>query len=123
MRIEKIKYTDFNGVEHTEEHCFHLGKLERMRLDASYQGGIEGYVESSIRAGNIGAVLGVLENIIQTAHGIKSADGARFIKSADVNKDFVESGAYEAFVVGMIEDENAPERVREFISNTIGENA
>mgnify|MGYP001145356686 CR=1 FL=1 len=40
MLKETIKFTDFNGVERTEDHYFHLSKAEAMEMEMSTSGGL-----------------------------------------------------------------------------------
>lgn len=123
MITKTIKYTDYNGVERTEEHCFHLSKIERVRLDSKYPGGIEKWIEVQSKNSTQYELLSLIEEIIQTAHGVKSDDGIRFIKSTENTNSFVESEAYSEFVIGLLSGENAVEKVTDFITRVIGENA
>lgn len=123
MITKTIKYTDYNGVERTEEHCFHLSKIERVRLDSKYPGGIEKWVAEQSKNSTQYELLNLIEEIIQTAHGVKSEDGIRFVKSTDVTNSFVESEAYSEFVMDLLSGEDAVEKVTDFITHVIGANA
>lgn len=123
MIIKTINYKDFNGVEHTEEHCFHLSKIERMRLDAKYKGGIAAWVTEQSSTGVAAGLLDALEEIIQTAHGVRSEDGTKFIKDPEITKSFVESEAYSEFIWDLFNDEDVDKiqsKISEFLSGVIG---
>lgn len=121
MRVEKITYKDFNGDEHTETHCFHLDNVERMRIDASCPGGLQAYVAAQINSGTMGGILNIVEKIIMDSHGIKTIDGSHFKKSAEINEEFVSSGAYNALITKLFEGDDAADKVMEFVSNIVGE--
>lgn len=122
MIVKKITYKDYNGVERTEEHCFHLSKIERMRIDAKYPGGIQEWANSQAQTGVAIGLLTALEELIQTAHGVKSEDGLRFVKDPEVTKAFVESEAYSEFISSLFEGDDAQDKISEFLTNVIGAN-
>lgn len=122
MRIEKITYRDYNGVEHTEEHCFHLSKIERMRIDAKYPGGIQEWATKQQETGIAAGLLSAIEDVIQTAHGVKSEDGIRFIKDPEITKKFVESEAYSEFVASLFEGDDSVDKLTDFLQDVVGHN-
>lgn len=105
MINKKITYKDFNGVEHTEEHYFHLNKLERMRIDAKYKGGIANWATQQSESGVAAGLLTAVEDIIATSHGTRTEDG-RFVKDPEETKKFVESEAYSEFVASLFEGDD-----------------
>lgn len=123
MIVKKITYKDFNGVEHTEEHCFHLSKIERMRFDAQFEGGIASWVEKQTESGKAGPMLEMIEKIIQQAHGVRSEDGSAFIKNPEITEKFVNSEAYSEFIASLFEGETPEEvqtKITDFMSGVIG---
>lgn len=123
MIVKPITYVDFNGEKRTEEHCFHLSKIERLRLDSRYEGGLQNWIASQIKVKTIAPILALIEEIIQTAHGKKSEDGKRFEKNPEFTMDFVESEAYSELVMSLLTGEDAVEKTTAFIEGVVGEHA
>ena len=124
MIVKKITYTDFNGKEQTEEHCFHLNKLERMRFDAKYPNGVVAWATEQEKTGIAASLLAAIEELVQTAHGVRSEDGSRFIKNAQITQEFVASPAYAELISGLFEggtEENPAAAFEEFANGIIGQ--
>lgn len=122
MRIEKITYKDYNGVEHTETHYFHLNKVERMRLDVKYPGGLAIWAQKEVESGKMDKIFQFIEDVILLAHGVKSEDGARFIKDPEITKEFSQSEAYSTLVSSIFEDPDPTERLNNFLTDVVGAN-
>ena len=50
MLKKTITYTDYNGMERTEDFYFNLSKAELMEMEMSTTGGMEAYVEKIVNA-------------------------------------------------------------------------
>lgn len=101
-----VTYTDYNGVEKTEDLYFHLNKAEILRLEATTPGGWGNYLMAVGEEKDPVKVLDTFEDIVRKSYGKKSEDGTRFIKSAEISEAFMQSEAYAEFVYSLVTDQN-----------------
>lgn len=99
MLLEKIKYTDFNGIEREEIYAFNLSKAEILEMEMGTNGGMTKLIESLQERGDNAAIMKMFKNLILKAYGIKSVDGKRFEKSKEISTEFEQTGAYEELFV------------------------
>ena len=81
MVSKKIKYTDFNGNERTEEFYFHLSKPEL--LETYIKGGEEKLIDTlkdALKNKDAVTFFDLLKDVIRLGFGEKSEDGKFFIK-------------------------------------------
>lgn len=95
MIKKTITYTDYNGVERTEDHYFNLTKTELVRMELGKTGGLSDYMTGLINAQDVPALMNIFEQFVQKAYGKKSEDGRRFMKSPEITASFVETEAYD----------------------------
>lgn len=99
MLKKTITYTDYNGVERTEDYLFNLNKAELLELGLSKKGGLEQWIEKIINEEDAPKLVAIFKEIILKAYGEKSADGKRFIKSDELAEEFSQTEAYvELFI-------------------------
>ena len=116
MLKKTITYTDFNGVERTEDFYFNLTNAEITELELSTTGGFAEMIRSIVNAQDIPSIVKIFKDIIFKAYGEKSLDGRRFIKSYELSKEFSETGAYSELFMELATDANA---AAEFINGII----
>ena len=85
MLKETIKFTDYNGVERTEDHYFHLSKAEAMEMEMSTSGGLSEMIRKIVAAQDTPAIIKIFKEIILKSYGQKSPDGRQFIKSPELS--------------------------------------
>lgn len=120
MLKETTTYVDFDGVSTTEEMWFHLTQLEMTEMAMDLPDGLaEGIDEKSAPAEIFAAVSeklgrkGIIEfikKLVAKAYGIRSVgqDGkTRFVKSETIEADFVNSLAFQNFVMTLMMDDEA----------------
>ena len=90
MLKKTITYTDYNGVERTEDHYFNLSKAESMEMEMSTSGGLSEMIRKIVAAQDTPAIIKIFKEIILKAYGQKSPDGRQFIKSPELSKAFSE---------------------------------
>ncbi len=112
MISKEVKFKDFSGEEITKKCYFHLTKLELTRLDVKFEGGLAEYAKNLGEAKSPQQLLSLIEDVILTAYGIKTAEG-KFIKNAELRKEFEYSECYSELVLSLFQDENA---MSEFIA-------
>lgn len=105
MITRTFTYKDYNDVERTEEHLFHLSKAELIDLELSTVGGYKKLIENIIAAKDLPNLYKYFKELILKSYGIKSADGKRFIKKVDGRRlvdDFVETEAYSILLEELV---------------------
>lgn len=83
MIKKTIKYTDYNGVERTEDYYFNLNRAEIIEMAASVEGGYAELIDRIIKTNDNREIVNVLKTIILKSYGEKSIDGKRFMKVDD----------------------------------------
>lgn len=94
MIKKTINYTDYEGVERTEDFYFNLTKAEVVEMEASETGGMKKMLETIIKTNDNKRIIGVFKDIIAKSYGVKSPDGKRFIKNQEVLDEFMQTEAY-----------------------------
>lgn len=99
MLQKTIKYTDYDGIERSEPFYFHLNKVEIMKMDARYPGGLVKTIQALDAEKDPDKVIELFEDLILSSYGVKSSDGNRFMKvDENGNKLSVVFSQTEAFV-------------------------
>ena len=104
MISKTISYVDLNGNNQTEEHFFHLSKVEISRMQVKMDGKYIDYLKDLVAGRHIEALFDVFYNLILDAHGEKSDDGKRFVKTPEKRAEFEQSVAFSEFFTEMIGD-------------------
>ena len=107
MLKKTIVYKDWNDLERTEEHYFNLNKPEVVKMQASVKGGYDVQLKAIAAGMNGAGIMEFFEQLIKTSYGEKSEDGRRFMKSEEISRAFMETGAYEALFEELITDAKA----------------
>lgn len=107
MYKKVIKYVDYEGVEREETHYFHLSPAEMIDLQASYPGGMKGYLEEAMSRQDGPVMMDLFKKLVRLSYGRKSPDGRRFMKSDEIWTDFAETEAYVALFMELVTDESA----------------
>ena len=102
MLKKLIKYTDYDGVERSENFFFNLSKAELMDMELGTVGGMRQLLQSIIDKQDIPKIIEAFKTIIFKAYGEKSADGRRFIKSKELSEAFSQTEAYSELYMSLI---------------------
>ena len=98
MIKKTVTYTDYNGVERTENFYFNLSKAEVMEMEMSTEGGMAESIQKVVDAKDAPAIIRVFKDLVLKAYGVKSDDGRRFMKTKPDGTryadDFKETEAY-----------------------------
>lgn len=113
MLKKTIKYTDFNGMPREEDFYFNLSKAELVEMQLGTTGGFEEYIRKIVAANDIPSIAKIFKDIVLKAYGIKSDDGRRFIKSAEISDDFTQTEAYNQIYIELIGD---PKKFADFVN-------
>lgn len=107
MLKKTFTYTDYNGVERTEDHYFNLSKAELMEMELSTTGGLAEMINKIVAAQDAPAIVRVFKELVLKAYGQKSADGRRFIKSKELADEFSQTEAYSQLFMELATDSDA----------------
>ena len=107
MFKKTITYVDFDGVERTEDFYFNLSKSEVIKLELSYPGGFENYIDTIVKSNDGAAIMKSFNDIIMMSYGEKSTDGRRFVKSKELSDAFAQTPAYDQIFIELCTDNNA----------------
>lgn len=116
MLKKTITYTDYNGVERTEDFYFNLSKAELMEMELSTEGGMEAYINKISSTQDKPTLIKLFKEIILKAYGEKSLDGKHFNKSEELSKAF---SCTEAYSILFMELATSDEAAALFINGVI----
>ena len=103
----KKTYKDYNGVERTEVFRFNFSEAEVIEMEATTGGGLLDYFQRIVDAKDGKTVMSAFKDLVLKAYGVKSDDGRRFIKTAEVKQEFTELQAYSDIFVELALDDKA----------------
>lgn len=107
MLKKLIHYTDYNGVERSENFYFNLTKAELLDMELGTTGGFRQLLQNIIDKQDIPKIIDAFKTIIFKAYGEKSADGRRFVKSPELSEAFSQTEAYSNLYMELISDAEA----------------
>ena len=110
MLKETITFTDYNGVERTEDHYFNLSKAELMEMEMSITGGLTEMINKVVATKDAPSLIKIFKDLVLKAYGEKSADGRRFIKSEELSTAFAQTEAYSQLFMKLATDDKAAAR-------------
>ena len=124
MIKKTIPYVDYNGVERTEDHYFHLTKAELMEMEMGTAGGLAEMIKQIVAAQDAPAIIKIFKDLVLKAYGKKSPDGRRFIKNQELIDEFAQTEAYSILFMELATDaDKAAEFVKGIMPADIGEEA
>lgn len=94
MYRKKITYTDYNGVERTEDFYFNFTKAELAEMELTTDGGFAEYITAITEANDQSQIVKIFKELVLKAYGEKSPDGRRFMKSEEISNAFAQTEAY-----------------------------
>ena len=112
MLKKKITYKDWNGVERTEEFCFHLTEAELMQLELETEGGFKGLLQRIIDASDSAKMIKIFKELIDRSYGVLSDDGKYFRKTPEALRDFQSTQAYSDLYISLLNDEEAAKFIK-----------
>lgn len=104
MLKKTITYTDYNGVERTEDFYFNLSKAEILEMELTVSGGYSAMIQKIIDAQDFPTILALWKELVIKAYGVKSADGKQFIKNDEVREAFTQCEAYSILFMSLALD-------------------
>lgn len=116
MVKKTITYTDYNGVERTEDFYFNLTKAECAELQLTTEGGWANHVKTATDAKDEGKIVSFFKELLLKSYGIKSDDGRRFQKSKEISDAFAQTEAYSDLFMELANDDK---KAAEFFNGVI----
>ena len=107
MLKKTITYTDYNGVERTEDFMFNLTKAEILEMQLTKDGGMDAAINKIVDAKDAPEIMKVFKDLILKAYGIVSDDGRRFIKSKEISDSFAQTEAFSMLFMELATDTDA----------------
>ena len=116
MLKKTFTYTDYNGVERTETHYFNLSKAELVDMEATTPGSLSEKLKRIVDGADGPEIMKFFKELIFKSYGIKSDDGRRFIKSAEISEAFSQTEAYVQLYMELVTN---PEAAADFANAII----
>ena len=107
MLKKTITYSDYNGVERTEDFYFNLSKAEVMEMEMSTSGGLAEMITRVVSAQDTPSIVKIFKDLVLKAYGVKSPDGRRFMKSEELATEFSQTEAYSILFMELATDAKA----------------
>lgn len=111
MIKKTITYTDYNGIERTENFYFNLSEAEVLEMEMSTEGGMAESIQKVVDAKDAPTIIRVFKDLVLKAYGVKSDDGRRFMKTKPDGSryadDFKETEAYSQIFMELATDSDA----------------
>ena len=105
MLKKTITYTDYDGVQRTEDFYFNLSKAEITEMELSMEGGMRAYIQRIIAAKSQLALVTLFKEIVMKSYGKKSPDGRLFMKNDTIRAEFEAHPAYSMIYMDLVTDE------------------
>lgn len=105
MYKKTVTYTDYNGNQRTEDFFFNLNKAELTEMEMASEGGMQAKLQKLMDANDNGGVLALFKDLILRSYGVKSEDGRRFIKNAQVTEEFTQTEAFSELFISLASNE------------------
>lgn len=102
-----LTYTDFDGVERTEDHYFNFTKQELMEMAVSEEGGLDKFIIQMVNEKDLKRYMELIKKFILMSYGVKSPDGRRFVKNQEIRDAFQATQAFSDLYVKLLDPEEA----------------
>lgn len=107
MIKKTLTYTDFDGVERTEDFYFNLTEAELMEMEGTTEGGLSNTIRRMIDAQDRPEIMALFKKLLLQSYGEKSPDGKRFMKSEEISRNFSYTQAYSDLYVELSTNDKA----------------
>lgn len=113
MLKKTITYTDYDGLERTEEFRFNLTKAELVDMELTTAGTFSETMKRIIAEKDIIRIAKLFKELLLKSYGVKSDDGKRFIKSQELSEAFNQTEAYSDLYIELLSN---PEEAAKFFA-------
>ena len=105
MLKKTITYTDYNGIERTEDHYFDLTEAEIAEMEWGVTGGLSAQLTRAVNAKDLPELVKIFKMMILVSYGIRNPDGIHFDKSEEISKAFSHTLAYSKLFMELATDD------------------
>lgn len=102
MLKKTITYTDYDGLERTEEFRFNLSKAELVDMELTTAGTFSETMKRIIAEKDIIRIAKLFKELLLKSYGVKSDDGKRFVKSQELSEAFSQTEAYSDLYIELL---------------------
>lgn len=113
MLKKTITYTDYDGLERTEEFRFNLTKAELVDMELTTAGTFSETMKRIIAEKDIIRIAKLFKELLLKSYGVKSDDGKRFVKSQELSEAFSQTEAYNDLYIELLSN---PEEAAKFFA-------
>lgn len=113
MLKKTITYTDYDGLERTEEFRFNLTKAELVDMELTTAGTFSETMKRIIAEKDIIRIAKLFKELLLKSYGVKSDDGKRFVKSPELSEAFSQTEAYSDLYIELLSN---PEEAAKFFA-------
>lgn len=113
MLKKTITYTDYDGLERTEEFRFNLTKAELVDMELTTAGTFSETMKRIIAEKDIIRIAKLFKELLLKSYGVKSDDGKRFVKSKELSEAFSQTEAYSDLYIELLSN---PEEAAKFFA-------
>lgn len=113
MLKKTITYTDYDGLERTEEFRFNLTKAELMDMELTTAGTFSETMKRIIAEKDIIRIAKLFKELLLKSYGVKSDDGKRFVKNQELSEAFSQTEAYSDLYIELLSN---PEEAAKFFA-------
>lgn len=107
MLKKTLTYTDYNGVQRTEDFYFNLSKAEVAEMEMSTAGGLAEMIQRVAKSQDAPSIIKIFKELVLKAYGEKSPDGKHFLKSEERATLFSQTEAYSEIFMELATDADA----------------
>lgn len=119
MIKKTMTYTDYNGVERTEDFYFNLSEAELLEMETGISGGYSEMIKKIYMAKDGPTIMKLFKELLLKSYGEKSEDGRRFVKSKEISEAFSQTEAYNQLYMELATDSD---KAAEFVNGLIPKN-
>lgn len=113
MLKKTITYTDYDGLERTEEFRFNLTKAEVVDMELTTAGTFSETMKRIVAEKDIIRIAKLFKELLLKSYGVKSDDGKRFVKSPELSEAFSQTEAYSDLYIELLSN---PEEAAKFFA-------
>lgn len=117
MLKKTITYTDYDGIERTEDFYFNYSKAEVAKMELRQNGGLKRLLEKMQKERNNEQLVKFFDEFILGAYGERSMDGRRFEKSKEMQDAFRETEAYSELFLELLDADKMADFVNAVLPN------
>lgn len=130
MVKKTVTYTDYNGVERTEDAYFNLNELELAEIAVELPDELSDPIFDNTNEEEVGEVIQNLgkkeiiefvKKLMIKSYGVKSEDGRCFIKNEKLVEEFKYSALFSAIVMELLTDDNAAEFINAIVPANVAD--